>query len=781
MKLVRDGTNPLTVCSFEKIVECLLNKKQLDAVKEAIVLQNPVHIWAVNPKYQLIYMNILFYNYIEDQLGISLRLGDNVLELPLPANIIRNWREHYDTALAGESLLVNEKLNSQSGIRHVNCQLSPLRFQDEDKVWGVIAFGSENTFSAKIKNQMLKYKTLFRQAEKLMNIGFAEWDIEKGELTPHESWLNIHGVSKEKLTLPELMQLAHPEDAKQIASAIEKTLSETKPYNIEHRIIRNNDGQIRVVKALGEVLKAANGEPVKVYSIVQDVTEMRSLDDHYRENLEKYKQLFELISDAIFLIDNETGNILEANKTASSMYGYSHEELIALKNTSLSAEPDKTRCATKHRLKSVPVRYHRKKDGTIFPVEITASHYEFNGHPVHIAAIRDISARLHKETELKQSEANYRTIFNAANNAIFVLDSKTNRILEANEKASELFGYDQKEDGKLRLTDLISFRHESSDRILTLADIKKQTKQGFEYTELLGRTQSGPWRWLELNLRKIKLRERNCLLVIISDVSKRKHLESQLIQSQRTEVLGALARGVAHDFNNIIMAITGYTELLVRNEYIFDKNSKYLEQIQKGCERAQNLVSQILLFGSRQQQQMKPVDLRLIVKEALQLLRASIKPSIEIEYQPPEQVSIVSADATQIHQIVMNLCTNAAHAMEHGFGLITVSTANRETSPKSESKIPDLPYGSYVHLQIADNGHGIEPAILGKIFDPFFTTKKDGKGTGLGLAVVKDIIKKHSGFIFVQSKLGEGTTFDIYLPRLTVGNGLVQEKLVQDH
>jgi len=129
----------------------------------------------------------------------------------------------------------------------------------------------------------------------------------------------------------------------------------------------------------------------------------------------------------------------------------------------------------------------------------------------------------------------------------------------------------------------------------------------------------------------------------------------------------------------------------------------------------------------------------------------------------------------------MNLCTNAAHAMEHGFGLITVSIAHRETSPELENKIPDLPYGSYVHLQIADNGHGIPPSVIGKIFDPFFTTKKDGKGTGLGLAVVKDIIKKHGGFIFVQSKLGEGTTFDVYLPQMTAGNGLVQEKLGQDN
>lgn len=767
MKLIRDGTNALALCSLEKVAEVLLNPKQLDAIREAIVLQNPVHIWAVNPQYQLIYMNILFHNYIEDQLGISLRLGDNVLELPLSANIIRNWREHYDTALAGESLLVNEKLNPQSGNRNVNCQLAPLRFQDENQIWGVIAFGSENTFSAKIQNQMLKYKTLYRQAEKLMNIGFAEWDIEKGELTPHESWLNIHGVSKEKLTFPELMQLAHPEDAKQIECAIEKTLSETKPYNIEHRIIRNNDGQIRVVKALGEVLKAANGEPVKVYSIVQDITEMRSLDDHYRENLEKYKQLFELISDAIFLIDNETGNILEANKTASSMYGYSHEELIALKNTSLSAEPDRTRCATGHRLKSIPVRYHRKKDGSIFPVEITASHYEFNGRPVHIAAIRDISERLHKETELKQSEANYRTIFNAANNAIFVLDAETNLILEANEKAFDLFGYSPKEDVELRLTDLIRFRQECSDRIWTLADIMEQTKQGLEYTELLGRTKSGTWRWLELNLRKIKLRERNCLLVIISDISKRKHLESQLIQSQKTEALGTLAGGIAHDFNNIIASITGYTELMLRNDYSFDKKNKYLDHILKGCERAKNLVNQILLFGSHQQPQTKPVDLRLIVKEALQLLRASIKPSIEIDYQTQEQDSVVSADATQIHQVVMNLCTNAAHAMEHGFGLITVSIANQEISTESASEIPHLPYGSYVHLRISDNGRGIDPSIIGEIFDPFFTTKKAGKGTGLGLAIVKNIVKKHGGFIFVQSKLGEGATFDIYLPQMT--------------
>ena len=781
MKQIDIDMNSDVTSSLNDSPTNILKKKQLDAVKEAIILQNPFHIWAVNPNYQLIFMNKLFESYIEYYLDVSLKLGDNILELPLEDNIVRNWQEYYDTALAGESLFVDGKLDLKSGIRYVTCQFCPLRFPGDDAVWGVLVFGTDDSALMKIKGKLLKYRTLYQQAERLLGVGSCEWDLEKGDIIPYDNWLAIHGISKEKMTLPEFMQLAHPEDAEKIKTAFEQALSGTKPYNLEHRIVRENDGQIRIVKSLAEVLKGANGEPVKVYGVVQDITDMRSMHENYQENLEKYKQLYELISDAVFLIDNETGNILEANNAASTMYGYRHEELLTLKNTSLSAEPDKTRCATMHRLDTVPVRYHRKKDGTVFPVEINASHYEFNGNPVHIAAIRDISERLQKDMELKRSENNYRSIFNASTDAIFVLDSKTNIILEANEKAAEIFGYSKEENGKLKLTGLIDFWPGSTDRKMSFEALMEKARQNHERIELLGQTRFRESLWLEVNFRKTTLSDRECIMVVMRDIDERKHLESQLIQSQKMEALGALAGRVAHDFNNIITSITGYTELLALKDYSIDLRNSYLGQVLKACERAKNLVNQILLFGSHHKQERKGVDVRMIVREVLQLLRVSIPSTIKIHQNLSSQATIVSADSTQIHQVVMNLCTNAAHAMKDSSGIMNVSVINLEVSEEMASAAPDLKAGPYVHLQVADNGCGIDPFIIDKIFDPFFTAKKSGKGTGLGLAVVKDIVKKHDGFITVKSKLDKGTTLDVYLPRIDGETDFGKEKTDQPH
>ena len=765
MKQIDSCINPHFVSTPRGLPQNLLKLKQSFAIKEAIILQNPVHIWAINQEYQLIFMNNLFQGYMEDNFDVSLKLGSNILELPLDNDTLRTWREHYDTVLAGEPLSINEKLASKSGPRYVNCLLNPLRFQNDDAVWGVLAFGMDDSASIKAKTNLLKYRTLYNQAERLLGIGSAEWDVEKGEITPYDNWLTIHGVSNARLTLPELMQLAHPDDAEKIKTAFEEAVSGTKPYNLEHRIVRGDDGQIRIVKSLAEVLRGVNGKPVKVYGVVQDITDMRSMQENYRANLEKYKQLYELISDAVFLIDNETGNILEANRAATTLYGYSHEELLNLKNTSLSAEPAKTRCATMHRLDTVPVRYHRKKDGTVFPVEISASHYEFNGRPVHIAAIRDISERLKKDTELRHSEENYRNIFNASADAIFVLDSKTNIILEANEKAFEMFGYRKEENGKLKLNDLIGFRQGSNNVEMTFEALLEKSSQGLEEIELMAETRNRESLWLELNLKKTTLRDRECLLAVMRDIGGRKHLEAQLIQSQKMEALGALSRGIAHDFNNIITSITGYAELLALKNVGMDLRDRYLGQVMNACERATNLVNQILVFGHHDEEEREPVDVRLIVKEVLLLLRASIPSTIELHQHLASQVSIVSANSTQIHQVVMNLCTNAAHAMPDSFGAMDVSVANLDVSDGTEVAIHDLPAGPYVHLQVADNGCGIDPSIIDNIFDPFFTTKKHGKGTGLGLAVVKDIIRKHKGFISVTSKPDNGTTFDIYLPR----------------
>ncbi len=246
-------------------------------------------------------------------------------------------------------------------------------------------------------------------------------------------------------------------------------------------------------------------------------------------------------------------------------------------------------------------------------------------------------------------------------------------------------------------------------------------------------------------------------------------LERQLQQSQRLEAMGTLAGGIAHDFNNILSAIFGYTDLIRYEVPANDGVQQKLNEVLKAGERAKDLVRQILTFSRQTEQERRPLQIHLLVKEALKLLRASIPATIEIR-QDVRDCGLVLADPTQIHQVIMNLCTNAYHAMRDKGGVLAVSLTPVEISAEDNkaSSFSLLP-GKYVKLSVSDTGCGIERAVLDRIFDPYFTTKKKEEGTGLGLAVVHGIVKANGGHITVYSEIGVGTTFNVYLPHVDTG------------
>ena len=256
----------------------------------------------------------------------------------------------------------------------------------------------------------------------------------------------------------------------------------------------------------------------------------------------------------------------------------------------------------------------------------------------------------------------------------------------------------------------------------------------------------------------------------IKDITDKKQMEQRLVRSEKMEAIGTLAGGIAHDFNNILSGILGYAQLGKINSDQPGKVNRHLDQIIKGSQRAGELVRQILTFSRQYEYKKQPLKVILVIKEALKLIRASIPTFIEIKEELYSE-SIILADPLQIHQIIINLCTNAYHSMLDTKGRVTVTLKDVKISGHEDIPGPDISPGIYLQLEVSDTGHGMDEQTQKKVFDPYFTTKEFGKGTGLGLALVHGIVEEHNGCILIDSKVGKGSSFRILFPVLEKATG----------
>jgi len=274
-----------------------------------------------------------------------------------------------------------------------------------------------------------------------------------------------------------------------------------------------------------------------------------------------------------------------------------------------------------------------------------------------------------------------------------------------------------------------------------------------------------------------------CIFIDITDKKaaeeEKKKLQAQLQQAQKMEAIGTLAGGIAHDFNNILGAVLGYAEMARDDCATGSLVAQDLDQAIKAGLRAKDLVKQILAFSRQAESEAIPLQPAVIIKETLKMLRSSLPSTISIEQNLAGDTGLILADPTQIHQIIMNLCTNAFHAMEESGGTLSL-TLERHTLGRSDlAGHPQARAGDFIHLAIGDTGKGINPEIRNKIFDPFFTTKEVGKGTGMGLSIVDGIVKSYGGFVSCDSRVGEGSVFHISLPALTDAAALPEEQVVE--
>jgi PAS domain S-box-containing protein len=374
--------------------------------------------------------------------------------------------------------------------------------------------------------------------------------------------------------------------------------------------------------------------------------------------------------------------------------------------------------------------------------------------------------------KLQESEARFRKVFDNAASGIALVDLD-GHLLEVNNQLARIFGYSEAELLGKTLNDLAH----PDDRHIGRKSLKQMmtgeiSSTWFEkrYIHMDGRVL-----WTTNSVTVLQDKSHNSVNFILHVQNlteqkiaedEKKQLEAHLQQSQKMEAIGTLAGGIAHDFNNILSAIMGYSDLALLDTEDGTPLSKNLASINAASERAVELVRQILAFSRPSKKDKNPLRINMIVEEALQLIRATLPATIEIRSNIGAAPIAIMGDPTQIHQIVMNLCTNAHHAMLAKGGTLNINLAPVELDYDMVRAYPNLEPGPYVKLSIADSGQGMDADTVNRIFDPYFTTKEKGKGTGLGLAVVHGIVKGHGGFIDVHSKPGKGTMFELFFPKI---------------
>ncbi len=509
---------------------------------------------------------------------------------------------------------------------------------------------------------------------------------------------------------------------------------------------------------------------------IADALNTLLLLEDLRKNEEKYRTLVNNLPDLIYRTDMD-GVITFVSESVCNLSGYTVEESIGKKMTEeIYVNPEDRitfleRIRKKGRVENFEAQLKHKNGSTWWASTNAHVLKDDRGNMCGIEGItRNITEKKLAQEALSQSEAYLRTLIHTIPDLVWLKDEK-GIYLFCNSKFERFFGATEKE-----ITGKTDYDFVDKD----LADLfRKYDKKAMEIgrpnmnEEEVVYADDGHHEMLETIKTPMFGKDGQLIgiLGIARDITdriraeeKRKKLEDKLRQSHKMEAIGTISGGIAHDFNNILGIIIGNTELAMDKTEKWNPNRRHLDEIKKASLRARDVVRQLLNFSRKTDHEKKTIDIRPLIKDSMTLLRASIPTSIDIQMNIPDKLKAIKADPTQIHQVLINLCTNSAHAMEEDGGILKIDLSEVKIDTVTSTQFQDIPAGNYIQLSVSDTGPGIDPKIRENIFDPYFTTKEVGKGTGMGLAVVLGIVKNHNGAISAHSEEGKGSCFKVLFP-----------------
>jgi len=510
--------------------------------------------------------------------------------------------------------------------------------------------------------------------------------------------------------------------------------------------------------------------------LINDITERKDAEKHLAQMEGRYRGLLEAAPDAMVVV-NQGGEIVLLNLQAEKQFGYRRDELVGQKVKNIIPDgfaerllADDLRSAEDALAQQIGTGIEltgRRKNGSDFPIEIMLSPLESADGILVTAAIRDITERKRAEGRLRQQAR----LLDLAHDAIMVRDME-DRVEFWNHGAEDLYGWTAAE-VQGRKASAFLYHDEPASSATARADVIEKGIWAGECKHNCkdGGTTTVRSRW---TLVRDELAAPKSILIINTDVTEQRKLETHLLRAQRLESIGTLASGVAHDLNNILTPILICTEVLKGNPTREDLPG-LVSMIEESARRGANVVRQVLTFARGIEGERVVIKPSHLIQEMIDIAQKTFPKTIEILSRYPNDLWSIKGDPTQLHQVLLNLSVNARDAMLNG-GALTFAAENFDVDENYASMMPGAKPGPHVMLRVTDTGRGMPRAMIDKIFDPFFTSKEVGKGTGLGLSTTLGIVKSHGGFISVYSQPGKGTTFKVFLPAATIQEHLQQSK-----
>lgn len=647
---------------------------------------------------------------------------------------------------------VHRKSNGVDFLAEVS--LTPIVFKGKRALYAV---WRDLTVLKKTQEELRKRDMLLRMAGEISHFG--GWSVEIPSYTL--SWSDeVAAIHEEPAgfspTVEKAINYYAPEYREKIKMVFNLCATEGAPYDEELEIITAK-GNRRWVRTAGQAERDDKGNIIRVFGSIQDITEKKEAEISARENEEIFFHSFIYHSAVQLLLDPYDGRIIEANKAAFAFYGYEREKLLGMRIYEINTlPPEKLAKEIKRVTDEQTVRFefkHRLSDGSIRDVEVFSSHIKSGRQDFLHSIIHDITDRKQAERNIELANKLLSEIVENLPIPIFLKDAMNLRFVLFNRAGEELLGYSKSD--LLGKTDYDFFTKEEADFFTRKDREVLEKKEVLDIPEERITTRNKGLRLL--HTKKIPILDENgepqYLMGISEDITDKKRMEAELLNSQKMESIGVLAGGIAHDFNNMLTGITANLSLLLSKN---PEESEIINDALSAAHAAQSLTAQLLSFSKGGKPVKKEVCLERLLREIFSLSLSGSDAGRETDI--PDTLWSVECDETQIKQAIGNLLINAIQAMPAGGKVILKASNFDAIDPPS----PMLPCGKYVRITISDTGIGIPEEHLSRIFDPYFTTKT--KGHGLGLSMVWNVVRNHNGYIEVESKLGIGSTFTIFLP-----------------